>query len=113
MEMRIAVDRLSALAHETRLAVFRRLVEGGTSGIPAGELATALAIPPPTLSFHLAQLAHAGLVRARREGRSIRYAPDYDAMLALVGFLFENCCGSGACAPRPSRAPRRAVRSKQ
>jgi len=100
METTVAVQSLSALAQESRLAVFRRLVESGPEGMPAGEIAAALEIPKPTLSFHLAQLERAGLARSRREGRSILYSADYEAIAALVGFLYENCCGSSeSCRP--------------
>jgi DNA-binding transcriptional ArsR family regulator len=111
MEGMTAVERLAALAHESRLAVFRRLVQRGPDGLAAGELAAALDVAPPTLSFHLAHLARAGLVRARRAGRSILYSADYDAIRALVGFLYENCCGSGECAPVQLSAGRRTRRS--
>ena len=113
METMAAVERLSALAHDSRLAVFRRLIQRGPDGMAAGELAHELGIAPPTLSFHLAHLSRAGLVVSRREGRSILYAPDHQAMQALVGFLYQNCCGDGACAPAAARppAPKRARRS--
>lgn len=99
-----AVGALGALAQESRLAVFRLLVKRGPKGHPAGEIGERLAIPGPTLSFHLRTLAQAGLVTTRREGRFIHYAAAFDRMNALVGYLTENCCGrpSGrvpACAP--------------
>jgi DNA-binding transcriptional ArsR family regulator len=112
-----AVDRLSALAQETRLELFRRLVRRGPAGIPAGAIAEALAIPKPTLSFHLAALERAGLVSARRQGRSILYAANYDAVAELVGFLYENCCGEdSSCLPaiparRAAAAPPTSKRS--
>ena len=116
METLHAAERLSALAHESRLEIFRRLVQRGPAGLAAGELAEALAIAPPTLSFHLAHLARAGLVASRRAGRSIVYSADFAAMRELVGFLFENCCGKGDCAPLRIRTPQtkrpRAPRSK-
>lgn len=99
METKEVLDALSALAQETRLAIFRLLVEAGPEGRPAGQIAEALGVPPATLSFHLAQLSHAGLVRPRRESRSIIYAADFARMNGLVAFLTENCCGGGACAP--------------
>jgi DNA-binding transcriptional ArsR family regulator len=102
VETETAVARLSALAQPTRLEVFRRLVQAGTAGIPAGTIADAVGTPKPTLSFHLAQLEGAGLATARRDGRSIHYAADYEAIAELVGFLYENCCG-GACAPTPPK----------
>ncbi len=99
MEFISAVERLSALAHESRLTVFRRLVERGPAGLPAGEIAAALGVPAPTLSFHLAHLARAGLVNSRREGRSVIYSVTYPAIQELVAYLYENCCGEAGCAP--------------
>lgn len=95
-----AIKALGALAQETRLAIFRQLVQAGPSGIAAGVIAEALDVPAPTLSFHLAQLANAGLVRSRQEGRFVYYSADFDAMNGLVGFLTENCCGGNACGPQ-------------
>ena len=100
METKQAVQALAALAQDTRLAVFRLLVEAGPAGMAAGEIAAELDLPPATLSFHLAQLANAALVRGRQDGRFIYYAPDFAAMNGLVGFLTENCCVRGSCAPR-------------
>lgn len=113
MEATAATERLSALAHESRLAVFRRLVQRGPAGLAAGELAAALGIAPPTLSFHLAHLSRAGLVVSRREGRSILYSADYDAIRALVGFLYENCCGDSGCLPAPSPVAEIARRARR
>jgi DNA-binding transcriptional ArsR family regulator len=105
MTMAGALQALDALGQETRLALFRRLVRAGAEGLPAGALADALGVAAPTLSFHLKELRHAGLVRVEREGRSLRYRPDFAAMTALLGFLTENCCVDVArCAP-PSRRP--------
>jgi ArsR family transcriptional regulator len=93
-----AVVALAALAQDTRLAIFRLLVEAGPAGIPAGGIADKLHIAAPTLSFHLKELTHAGLIEAEPQGRFIVYRADFKAMNALVGFLTENCCrGSGAC----------------
>ena len=100
METTQALDALAALAHATRLAIFRLLVETGPAGMPAGAIAEKLKLPAATLSFHLASLAHAGLVRGRQEGRFIIYSTDFDHMQALVGYLTENCCSGSACAPR-------------
>ncbi|KUR73212.1 ArsR family transcriptional regulator [Novosphingobium fuchskuhlense] len=96
-----AVDLLSALAQKHRLAVFRLLVKAGPEGLPAGTIACEVGVRPNTLSTHLAILDHAGLVTARREGRSVIYAADYGAMRALLGFLVEDCCGGRPeiCAP--------------
>ena len=92
MEIREAVQRLGALAHETRLSVFRLLVRRGPLGLAAGEIATRMEISPPNASFHLAELARVGLVTARREGRSVIYSVDFAASLGLVDYLRENCC---------------------
>lgn len=93
MQLPGAVDALSALAHGHRLAVFRLLVRAGTSGVPAGEIAREVGALPNTLSSHLTILGHAGLVRSRREGRSIIYSADYERMRELLGFLVDDCCG--------------------
>jgi DNA-binding transcriptional ArsR family regulator len=92
MEKQIAVAALAALAQETRLEVFRLLVRAGAAGLTPGAIAKSLDLPAPTLSFHLKELKGAGLVAVRREGRSLRYAPDFGAMRRLVGYLSENCC---------------------
>ena len=102
MEAIAALERLAALAQETRLALFRKLVQQGPAGLAAGEIAAALAVPAPTLSFHLAQLERAGLVLSRREGRSIRYTTNYGAMEELLAYLYDNCCQGGACCPPDS-----------
>jgi len=101
MEMTTAVASLSALAHAGRLSAFRMLVQAGADGLPAGEIARRLDMPPSTLSSHLAILDHAGLTRSRRDGRSIIYTADYGAMQGLLGFLLEDCCGGAPeiCAP--------------
>ncbi len=92
MEIREAVQRLGALAHETRLSVFRLLVRRGTVGLAAGEIATRMDISPPNASFHLAELARVGLVTARRDGRSVIYTVDFSSIAGLVDFMRENCC---------------------
>lgn len=94
-----AVEALGALAQEHRLALFRLLVQAGDEGLSAGAIAGELRVPNSSLSFHLAHLTRAGLIRQRREGRSLIYTADYAAMNALVGYLMENCCGGSACAP--------------
>lgn len=100
MEGRQAIAALGALAHETRLAVFRLLVQRGPDGLSAGTIAQALDMPPSSLTFHLQQLMHAGLITQRRISRQLIYATDFSVMNALMGYLTENCCGSGAaCAP--------------
>jgi DNA-binding transcriptional ArsR family regulator len=95
MNMSQAVNALGALAQDSRLAVFRLLVEAGPGGLPAGEIGTRIGVPGTTLSFHLSQLSHARLVRSRREGRSIFYTADFGSMRDLMGFLTENCCATG------------------
>ena len=92
MEEKFAIFALSALAQESRLAVFRLLLEEGPDGLPAGEIGQRLSIPANVLSFHLTRLRHAGLVTARRNGRQINYAAHYEGMQKLMGFLTENCC---------------------
>jgi DNA-binding transcriptional ArsR family regulator len=92
MDKERAVVALSALAQETRLAVFRLLVREGPGGRPAGEIAASLGVTPATLSFHLAQLERAGLLTARRQSRQIFYAVDLEAMRRLLSFLTEDCC---------------------
>ena len=94
-----AIAALSALSQEHRLAIFRMLVQAGSGGMAAGAVAEALGIPNSSLSFHLAHLHRAGLVRQERRSRSLIYSADYAAMNALVGYLMENCCADAACVP--------------
>ncbi|HXQ40812.1 MAG TPA: metalloregulator ArsR/SmtB family transcription factor [Candidatus Udaeobacter sp.] len=102
-----AIAALGALAQETRLAIFRLLVERGPAGDAAGVIAAKLDIPASSLSFHLAQLSHAGLIVQRRESRSLIYSVDFAAMNGLMGYLTENCCGGDAsvCAPACNPLP--------
>lgn len=101
METNRAISALSALAHPSRLEVFRLLVRSGAPGLAAGEIARRLDLPPSTLSTHLALLEAAGLLAARREGRSIRYSADIAGIRALLGWLLQDCCGGApeTCAP--------------
>src|SRR5215475_4560458 len=92
MEIKAAVTSLAALAQETRLAIFRLLVQAGPEGVPAGIIGETLEVPAATLSFHLKELSHARMVSSRQEGRFIYYSTDYDQMAALMTFLTENCC---------------------
>jgi len=92
MEEKQALSCLSAIAHGTRLAIFRLLVRQGPDGMPAGEIALRLAVPPPTLSFHLKELERAGLIQATRHQRQIIYATDYAGMRALIDFIMRDCC---------------------
>jgi DNA-binding transcriptional ArsR family regulator len=110
MELRSAVSALAALAHPGRLEAFRLLVRAGPEGMAAGEIARATGSLANTLSTNLNVLAGAGLVSARREGRSIIYAAGYDRMRDLLAFLMEDCCGGNAeiCAPLAAIAERAA-----
>jgi len=101
MEFTPAVAALSALAHEGRLRIFRMLAPAGVMGLAAGEIARRLGVAPNTLSANLTVLSRAGLVRSRRQGRSIIYTAEYDRMRDLLGFLVEDCCGGSPeiCAP--------------
>src|SRR5271170_5175188 len=93
MKKSTAIAALGALAQETRLDVFRLLVQKGPEGMPAGDLGARLGQPSPTMSFHLNQLRFAGMVTSRRESRSIIYSANFKAMNDLLGYLTENCCG--------------------
>ena len=106
MESEKAVQKLSALAQDARLAVFRLLVKAGPDGMAAGDIARKLKTAPNTMSAQLLLLSNAGLIRARRDGRSIIYAADFEAMSDLLLFLTEDCCGGRAeiCAPLASVA---------
>jgi ArsR family transcriptional regulator, arsenate/arsenite/antimonite-responsive transcriptional repressor len=99
------VQALAALAHESRLALFRILVEEGPDGLPAGVIAERLGIPPSSLTFHVQHLHRAGLITQRRMSRQLIYAAEFTAMNRLVGYLTENCCGKGATGCLPARAP--------
>ncbi len=95
-----AVDKLAALAQESRLRIFRLLVEAGEEGLNATAIAEALELAPATLSFHVAHLARAGLVNARQESRFIFYSANYAAMDDLISYLAKNCCQGEACLPK-------------
>lgn len=105
MEEKTAVAMLAALAQESRLRVFRLLVRSGPGGLAAGSIALELSLPAATLSFHLARLSAAGLIDARREGRSIVYAVRAEGVRGLIGYMTEDCCAGRPelCQPRPSR----------
>jgi ArsR family transcriptional regulator len=92
MEIRSAVTALAALAQETRLSIFRLLIEAGPKGISAGRIGERLEVPAATLSFHLKELARAGLVSSRQERQFIYYAVDFERMAELMTFLTQNCC---------------------
>jgi ArsR family transcriptional regulator len=98
MQASAAIGALTALAQEHRLALFRLLVQAGEVGMAAGAIAEALGIPNSSLSFHLAHLNRAGLIRQERRSRSLIYRANYDAVNDLVAYLMENCCAGAACA---------------
>jgi ArsR family transcriptional regulator, arsenate/arsenite/antimonite-responsive transcriptional repressor len=115
MKKHDALAALAALAQDNRLDVFRRLVEAGRDGMPAGAVADALKLAPNTLTFHFDRLRDAGLVTVRREGRSMIYAARYEAMNALIAYLTENCCGGRpeVCVPeRNENTPTRKRRKR-
>lgn len=100
MDEKPAIAALGALAQETRLSLFRLLVTCGPAGLPAGVIAQRLGVQPSSLSFHLAQLVHAGLITQRRSSRQLIYSAEYGTMNALLAYLTENCCGRDTvCAP--------------
>lgn len=100
MDIKSAVLQLSSIAQEARLAIFRLLVQSGADGLAAGNIGEMLQIPASTLSFHLKELNHAGLIHSRQDGRFIYYSANYDAMNGLLTYLTENCCaGVSNCLP--------------
>ncbi len=101
MKVELAVGALAALAQESRLSIFRLLVQAGKEGVAAGALGEELGIPPATLSFHLKTLTHAKLVKSRTEGRFVIYSANYAEMDNLIAYLTEHCCAGDAtqCAP--------------
>ncbi|MEO8629339.1 MAG: metalloregulator ArsR/SmtB family transcription factor [Betaproteobacteria bacterium] len=121
METKTAVAALAALAQETRLSIFRVLIQVGPEGVPAGRIGEQLEVPPATLSFHLKELSRAGLVSSRQDGRFIYYTADFECMAALMSFLTQNCCQGmpqdcltvmatalgNCCSPQPKRKPTR------
>ena len=114
METKAAIDALQSLAQETRLAIFRMLVQAGPEGMPAGDIGAALDVPGPTLSFHLNHLSHAGLIARRRDGRSLWYSVQFEQVRSLLAFLMEDCCqgrqevcgtsDDACCATAPKKA---------
>jgi DNA-binding transcriptional ArsR family regulator len=117
MEKMDAIAALAALAQESRLDIFRLLVQAGPDGLPAGQIAARLNLPAATLSFHLNQLRHAGLLTFRRESRSLIYAAEYAAMNDLLAYLTENCCqgerpscGVGPCDTTTLIKPAKGIR---
>ncbi len=104
METLNAAELLAALGHESRLSIYRALVEAGPQGLHAGAIGERLGLPAPTLSFHLAHLSRVGLARRRQEGRFVIYAADFPVMNDLLGFLTANCCGGNPCMPSAQAA---------
>ena len=102
MEIKIATTQFSSLGHSSRLAIFRQLVQAGSDGLNVSAIAEKLNLAPATLSFHLANLNRAGLVRSRQESRFIYYSADFDSIDGLLSFLTENCCQGKACLPNTS-----------
>jgi DNA-binding transcriptional ArsR family regulator len=118
MEHSSAVDALSALAHESRLAIYRLLVPEGPDGLPAGEIGNRLGIAANALSFHLTRLRYAGLISVRRNGQQMIYAAAYEGMQRLMGFLTDNCCqmdtrGCSSDCPQPLPARKKQKRARQ
>ncbi|MCB5191141.1 metalloregulator ArsR/SmtB family transcription factor [Methylobacillus arboreus] len=99
MESKIIVSALAALAQESRLAVYRLLVQAGPDGLAAGKISETLGIAPSSLSFHLKELTHAGLVTSRNESRFVIYSANYEQMNNVLAYLTENCCGGDPCTP--------------
>ncbi len=99
METKNAVTALAALAQDSRLAIFRALVQAGPGGLAAGKISELTGIAPSSLSFHLKELSHAGMVDSRQAGRFVIYTAEFETMNALLGFLTENCCGGNPCSP--------------
>jgi len=99
MESKSVVTALAALAQDSRLAIFRLLVQAGPAGLPAGRISEALRIPPSSLSFHMKELTYAQLVSSRQESRYVIYSANFQTMNELIGFLTENCCSGASCTP--------------
>ncbi|AXI03325.1 ArsR/SmtB family transcription factor [Aquirhabdus parva] len=99
MEIKSIVSALAALAQESRLTIFRLLVQAGPTGLPAGKISEATGIAPSSLSFHLKEMSHASMVTSRQEGRFVIYAANFQTMNTLIAFLTENCCQGEPCMP--------------
>lgn len=99
MDTKNIIAALSALAQESRLAVFRALVQAGPQGMAASKISESIGISPSSLSFHLKEMSHAGLVTSRQEGRFVIYSANFQTMNGLVQFLTDNCCGGNPCSP--------------
>ncbi len=99
MKSKAAISSLLALAQESRLAIFRMLVQAGPNGMSAGKIGEITEIAPSSVSFHIKELVNAGLVISRKDGRFIIYTANFDSMSELIAFLTENCCGGNPCLP--------------
>lgn len=104
METKAMIGALAALAQDTRLAVFRLLVVVGPAGMAATKIGEHLGAPSSSLSYHLKEMTHAGLIVSRQDGRFIIYAANFDTMNSLISFLTESCCGGNPCTPTPQPA---------
>lgn len=105
MEAKQVVAAMAALAQDSRLAIFRHLVQTGPQSCAASKISEALGIAPSSLSFHLKELSHAGLIDARQDGRFVFYSANFGAMNELLAFLTENCCGGESCGPASACVP--------
>lgn len=112
MQTKQAIAALSALAQESRLAIYRLLVEYAPDGLAASAIAQNLGLANATLSFHLKELVHAGLISPRQDGRFIYYSPIMEAMTALVGYLTENCCNASGKSCKPAAAKKRVAAAR-
>jgi ArsR family transcriptional regulator len=112
VEIEPASKSLAALGHETRLALFRLLVQAGTEGINAGLICDKLKLAPATLSFHLAHLSRVGLIRGQPQGRFIFYAANYAAMDELLAYLSDNCCQGAQCLPKTTASASQSKRRR-
>ena len=99
MEKKSVVNALVSLAQESRLDIFRILVQAGPEGLPAGKISEMTGIPPSTMSFHLKEMSHADMVYSRQESRFVIYSANFDTMNSLLGYLTENCCCGNPCSP--------------
>lgn len=105
MDTKASIAALGALAQESRLALFRLLVQAGPEGMAASRIAEQVSVAPSALSFHLKELSHAALVSSRHEGRFVIYSANFETMNGLIGFLTENCCGGNVCSPASACQP--------
>lgn len=103
MDTQNALSALAALAHESRLTIFRMLMQTGPQGMAASKISEQLNVPPSSLSFHLKELTRANLIAPRQEGRFLIYVAQFATMNALISFMTDNCCGGNPCMPVPQR----------